>query len=183
LGPEQRWGFKEIRYHSLITARFLAELFPWSRFVLLRRDLKEVVASSVLAPWSLNSLTDVKSREDVEHVVQDCARAVCAMHVGLGTIAAGLPERVLSIGVADLVDGQIRERLFEFLALRLDDTIRAKIAVAASERLGATPPASLAGVGRPEIEAMAEAAIHSEERRDKRPPRRDYRYLVGWPRE
>jgi hypothetical protein len=36
LVPGQRWGFKEIRYYTLNTARFLAELFPWSLFVILR---------------------------------------------------------------------------------------------------------------------------------------------------
>jgi hypothetical protein len=180
LTPGQRWGFKEIRYYSLTTARFLSELFPWSRFIVLRRDLKATIASSILAPWSLASLTTVGSRQDVEYVVQDCAHAACAMQTGMDAIAAGLPERVITVDFSDLAIERIHEQLFEFLALDIDDAIRAKIASACAERLGATPPGKLAGLGRQEIEEMAEAAIAQEMLRGKLPLRRDYRFVMGW---
>lgn len=39
LQPGQRWGFKEIRYHTRMVAEYLVTLFPEAKFVLLRRDI------------------------------------------------------------------------------------------------------------------------------------------------
>ena len=106
---------------------------------MLRRDLKATIASSILAPWSLASLTTVGSRQDVEYIVQDCARAACAMQTGMDAIAAGLPERVITVDFPDLAIERIHEQLFEFLALDIDDAIRAKIAPCLFREIGATP--------------------------------------------
>jgi hypothetical protein len=46
---DQRWGFKEIRYHHELVATFLARLFPGGLFILLTRDPVELCVSNVLA--------------------------------------------------------------------------------------------------------------------------------------
>jgi len=51
LRPGQRWGFKEIRYHRVLTVRFLEKLLPDARFITLRRDIR--VPPAKIDPLSL----------------------------------------------------------------------------------------------------------------------------------
>jgi len=57
----QRWGFKEIRYHRVLTVRFLEKLFPNARFVILRRDIAEESNAEVAEALHL-TVPAVKSR-------------------------------------------------------------------------------------------------------------------------
>ena len=56
VGPGQRWGFKEIRYHSPALVGFLRRLFPAAQFILLDRDPVELCVSDMLVSWSLDQL-------------------------------------------------------------------------------------------------------------------------------
>lgn len=106
LHPNQRWGFKEIRYHSLLTARFLLDMFPSGRFVILRRDLTSLVRSNLLCAWSVRRLVemDAASNDDeLKRAVDDCAYAILAIDHGFGCIAATFPDRTFEIDYGALL--------------------------------------------------------------------------------
>ena len=64
LRPGQRWGFKEIRYHSPTVVRFLRRLFPAAQFILLNRDPIELCVSDMLVSWALGSLMAERVQTD-----------------------------------------------------------------------------------------------------------------------
>ena len=152
LADNQRWGFKEVRYHSLRTARFLTELFPWSRIVVLRRNLTAVVASTVCAPWSLERLKHVGT-DDVWKVIRDVAYAVAVFAYGDDAIVRELPDRAISIAVEKLNDELAR--MFDFLLLRMPD-----VTDILRRRIGGTEEAATLGpFGKHELLQMAENAV------------------------
>jgi hypothetical protein len=134
LKPGQRWGFKEIRYYSPVTIRFLADLFPSGRFVVLHRNLTELVVSNVMAPWSLGAIEADVSLDDL---VYDCAYALTVIEQGLEEVATIFPVRCISINyeaIADEVDN-----LFAFLDLDKTREIEEKIRFTLGIRAGETP--------------------------------------------
>jgi Sulfotransferase family len=98
----QRWGFKEIRYHRALTARFLADLFPDAQFIVLSREIREVAVSTILAPWSLRWLADhqeIMPEEMAEAIVRDVTDALLAIERGLGEVREALGPRCLHLAV------------------------------------------------------------------------------------
>ena len=90
LPPGTRWGFKEIRYHSVATAEFLIRLFPHARFVILRRDVLQLCISNIFAPWSRKELVAMGVHKDpvkARQAIKDCAYALAAIDNGLQQIA------------------------------------------------------------------------------------------------
>lgn len=134
--PGNCWGFKEIRYHSVRTARFLLELFPWSRIVLLRRKLEDVVISSLTAPWSLPHLKDIPPTRAFEPIA-DAAYAAAVISRGFDEIAAAFSsERVISVRFEELASEL--PSMFAFLALEQPDGVSAVL----NARIGATSAAA-----------------------------------------
>lgn len=136
LHPNQRWGFKEIRYHRPLTARFLAELFPWGKFVILRRDLTELVVSNVLAPWTKEAL---RCRSDVYlgDVVRDCAYALTVVDRGLADIEVALSSRAFGIKYEKYKESI--EDMFRFLGLEMSADTKAAVNQTLSIKAGGTP--------------------------------------------
>jgi hypothetical protein len=154
LADNQRWGFKEVRYHSLRTARFLTDLFPWSRIVVLRRNLTAVVVSTVCAPWSLERLKHVGTI-DVWDVIRDVAYAVAVFAYADDAIIRELPNHAISIAVENLKDEVAR--MFDFLQLRMPD-----VTDILYRRIGGTEEAARLGLfGSYELLEMAENAVAS----------------------
>lgn len=125
LRPMQRWGFKEIRYHTLTTARFLVEIFPSTQFVVLRRNLVEQCVSNIMVGWSLDRLRLLdagRSKEEATKVVQDCAYALVAIDLGLAGVAESFRSRTLSITYHALAgeSNEILRELYDFAGLRLE---------------------------------------------------------------
>jgi hypothetical protein len=131
LWPGQRWGCKEIRYHSVPTARFILSLFPNARFILLRRDLLQLCVSNVMAEWSLRHLALMgadRSESDATQAVQDCAYALAAIEADFASVQRAFPAQSLVVDYADLVsDADATARnVFEFADLaHYDDLLPA----------------------------------------------------------
>ncbi|MGH7155181.1 MAG: sulfotransferase [Acetobacteraceae bacterium] len=90
---EQRWGFKEIRYHSPLLATFLRQLFPASRFIVLDRDPVELCVSDMLVTWGRDRLVeDGVDRDHARFVqaVEDCLYAILAVRRNLALSATEL---------------------------------------------------------------------------------------------
>jgi hypothetical protein len=143
LRPGQRWGFKEIRYHRALTMRFLEKLFPDARFVILRRDIREVAVSAILAPWSLRWFwNDRESMPPLmaEAIVRDVTYALLAIESGLDAVHAQLGPRCLRLDYSQLLDAgrSFEEPLFSFLELTLSDEITTDIGKVLGARVGAT---------------------------------------------
>lgn len=143
LRPGQRWGFKEIRYHRVPTARFLQKLFPDARFVVLRRDIREVAVSTILAPWSLRWFRDDREAmppATAEAIVRDVTYAVLAIESGLDAVQAALGPRCLRLDYNQLLDPALgfAAPLFGFCALALSDRLAARIRKALEVRAGGT---------------------------------------------
>jgi hypothetical protein len=147
LHPGQRWGFKEIRYHSVATARFLAELFPDGRFVILRRDLTRLALSNLFAPWSRDVLRwtgALASETEIAAAVTDCAYALVAIDTGLQAIAEALPERC-HLMTHDAIEASPLQHfvaMFLFLGLRGSPTLQRDIEAVIAVRVGASDGAS-----------------------------------------
>jgi Sulfotransferase family len=101
LRPGQRWGFKEIRYHSLATAIFLHDLFPTAAFVFLSRDLPDAAVSNILAPWSLDRLPlgpdGSLAREIAEVAIDDVVYALLCIEKTRAEIQDTLPGRCFNL--------------------------------------------------------------------------------------
>lgn len=152
LEANQRWGFKEIRYNSIRTARFLTELFPWSRIVVLRRNLAAVVVSCVTAPWSLKFLLEVRPHQ-VRKVVEDVAYAIAAVSVGHDRILGELPARAMSVSTETLANEV--QNMFDFLLLPQRDVSDVLV-----RRIGSTnEAASLCGMNRLKLTKIAEESL------------------------
>jgi hypothetical protein len=130
LHPGQRWGFKEVRYHTLTTARFLATLFPDARFVILLRELTPLVLSNMLSPWSMGILRNLgatASEAGVRAAVHDCAYALAVINRGLASIARALADPVPTFGA-----------LFGFLGLPQWPALLDEVKETSGRQLGAT---------------------------------------------
>jgi hypothetical protein len=139
LAPEQRWGFKEIRYSGQAVTRFLLTLFPHCQFVILRRNLTELCISNVLADWSLDKLQSLGSFEDeaeAAQVVADCAYAIAAFDMRLADAARIAGASALSIKSEELVNRG--KEIFEFLALPMNGKLEAELAQVILARRGQT---------------------------------------------
>ena len=128
----QRWGFKEIRYHRVLTVRFLQKLFPGARLIILRRDLREVAVSAILASWSLRWLWDYReamSAEMAEAIVRDVTYALLAVESGLDAVRTELDLRCLQLDYSQLLDPahSFVAPLFGFLELVLSDQVTTRI--------------------------------------------------------
>jgi hypothetical protein len=69
LAPEQRWGFKEVRYNQTEALDMLHDVFPQGQFVFLRRNPLEVTRSIILTwkkdlPWDALPLAERLKRTD-----------------------------------------------------------------------------------------------------------------------
>ncbi len=150
LQPGQRWGFKEIRYHTVATARFLLALFPDARFVILRRALYPLAVSNLFARWSVDRLQGsgvLASEAGAREVIADCAYALTAIDHGFRAIVAALPERCHVVAHEAIQPNAQRlfADLFTFLGLPGSiELLHALNAVTAS-RVGGTDPATQAG--------------------------------------
>jgi hypothetical protein len=134
LRRDQRWGFKEIRYHKPHLIKFLHELFPRGQFVLLERNAAGLCVSSMLAPWTRKELLAEglghdrraflqKVRSHLQHILtmrRDWAEGLAA--VGAESIAMHYEDIV-----ADM-PGQM-DRLFNFLNLPVNEDIRARMQI------------------------------------------------------
>jgi hypothetical protein len=128
----QRWGFKEIRYHRVLTVRFLEKLFPGSQFVILRRDICDVAVSAILASWSLRWFWDYREAmpvEMAEAIVRDVTYALLAIDSGLDAVQAELGVRCLQLDYTQLVDSALAfvAPLFGFLELAPSDEVITRI--------------------------------------------------------
>jgi hypothetical protein len=143
LRPGQRWGFKEIRYHRALTVRFLEKLFPAARFVILRRDIREVAVSTILASWSLRWFWDFREAmpsEMAEAIVRDVTYAVLAIESGLDAVQAQVGPHCLQLDYSQLLDPALGfvAPLFGFLELVLSDQVFARIRKVLKVRSGET---------------------------------------------
>lgn len=142
LHPGQRWGFKEVRYHTPVTARFLATLFPEARFVLLQRELGPLVVSNMLTPWSMGKLRRLgatDSEAGVRAAVHDCAYALAVVNHGLDGIAKALPRQCCVVRSRALTD-PVRTfgALFAFLGLPQWPALLDEVKEASDRQLGVT---------------------------------------------
>jgi hypothetical protein len=143
LRPGQRWGFKEIRYHRILTVQYLEKLFPEARFIVLRRDIREVVVSAILASWSLRWFWDYReamSAEMAEAIVRDVTYAILAIESGLDAVQAKLGLRCLQLDYSQLLDPTLGfvVPLFGFLGLTLSDQVITRIRKVLTVRAGGT---------------------------------------------
>jgi hypothetical protein len=195
LQPHQRWGVKEIRYHTPEVANFILTLFPAARFVILRRDLVQQCVSNIMAEWSLKHLAlmqgDVSEAEALR-VIDDCAYALVAIDTGLNKIAATLPDCARVVAYEALGQGEdVIAGLYEFAGLAVTPELLAAANRMLGVRSGATTkvktqgfltteliaaqaPASIAAARR----AVAAQGIDISRLRAKRGPGR-YSFLVG----
>lgn len=144
LHPGQRWGFKEVRYHSVATARFLTTMFPDGRFVLLRRDLSQLIVSNMLAPWSIGRLDQTgatASEAEAVAAVFDCAYALAVVDRGLSEIAAAMPGLCRMVTHEQLrAPAALYPSLFAFLDLPQWPAMMDEVCEAAARPLGVTNP-------------------------------------------
>jgi hypothetical protein len=141
LRPGQRWGFKEIRYHTVRTASFLATLFPDARFVILRRALYPLALSNLFAPWSVDRLRwsgAIRSEADIRAAVIDCAYALTAIDHGFGAILAALPGRCHVVNHEAITPSaqDVFADLFMFLGLRGSRALLQAIIAVVESRVG-----------------------------------------------
>ncbi len=142
--PGQRWGFKEVRYHGVLTARFLATLFPDARFVILRREPYALAVSNLLAAWSLDRLRwsgALASEAGARAAIVDCAYALTAIDHGFQAIAAAFPDSCLTIAyeAIDATAQRLFAELFIFLGLRGSPELWQAITAVLGTRVGTTP--------------------------------------------
>jgi hypothetical protein len=143
LRPGQRWGFKEVRYHRVLTAQFLVDLFPDAQFVILTRDTKDVAVSSILAPWSLRwfwGYRDVMPAELAEAIIRDVTYALLVVEAGLDAVRTHLGPRCLHLDYRQLREpnGGFVAQLFGFLGLTVSESIAARIGKVLEVRAGAS---------------------------------------------
>jgi hypothetical protein len=143
LQPGQRWGFKEIRYHRVLTARFMEKLFPNARFVILRRDITEVAISAILASWSLRwfpNYRDAMPAEVAEAMVRDVTYALLVIENSLDAVHEQLGARCVRLDYSQLLDPSLKfaAPLFDFLELELPQEVIARVQQVLKVRAGGT---------------------------------------------
>jgi len=147
LRPGQRWGFKEVRYHTAAVTGFLAALFPDARFVILRRPLYPLALSNLFAPWSVDRLRwtgALQSDATVQAAIIDCAYALAAIDQGHRAIAAALPGRchVLDYDAITPAAQTVFAELFAVLGLSVSPALLRAAAGVAAARIGGSDPRS-----------------------------------------
>lgn len=153
----QRWGFKEVRYHTVATAGFLATLFPDARFVILRRALYPLALSNLFAPWSVDRLRwtgALASETGVRMAVQDCAYVLTVIDQGFREIAAALPDRCRVVEYEAITPAAtaLFAELFMFLGLRGSPALLQAVMAVLGARPGGSDPA--AGEGNLNLQAV-----------------------------
>ncbi len=146
VGPGQRWGFKEIRYHSPALVGFLRRLFPAAQFILLDRDPVELCVSDMLVSWSLDQLLADGVQHDsqaFERVVEDCLYAILAIRRNLESARALIAGRSIglryeSLGIAPEPE---MERVFGFLGLDVCAAVSGRLRLVSATVTGATDKA------------------------------------------
>jgi hypothetical protein len=143
LRPGQPWGFKEIRYHRLLTARFLKALFPGAQFVILTRDLADLAASAILAGWSLRWLGDPSAPMQAamaEAIVRDVTYALLVIERNLTEVEAELGRDCRRLDYRALVEPQrgFVAPLFAFLGLEVAGATAGRIARVLAAPVGGT---------------------------------------------
>ncbi len=143
LRPGQRWGFKEIRYHSPLLASYLAGLFPDARFVLLRRAIPNAAVSNILAAWSQERLDPPGGSvppELADAIVRDVVYALLAIDTNYRAIEAAMPDRCFTLDYADLAARNLPVLLlmFDFLGLGFPPDVTARIGRALAPRVNET---------------------------------------------
>jgi hypothetical protein len=168
LHPGQRWGFKEVRYHTPAVAHFLVGLFPDARFVILRRELAPLVVSNMLTPWAAHLLRQrgaTTSQAELLAAVSDCTYALAVVNRGLAEIAAALPERCRVIATRALADPVATfADLFGFLGLSQWPALLDEVVEASNRQLGATDLDRQEGLlSRAAIQTLLPTAIAAAE--------------------
>jgi|GEM_PF-2962356 len=160
--PEgHRWGFKEIRYHTPLVARFLHDLFPGARFVLLRRDPVKLCVSNLLAGWTLRASrrnTAGTDEDRMKAAIADCAYAIVAIDHGFTQIAAALGKACLVVDHETLATQPraVAARLATFVGFDMTPQLSRTIARTMRHRPGKTDTsASQNLLNRETIEALA----------------------------
>ncbi len=143
LRPGQRWGFKEIRYHRLLTVCFLEKLFPNARFIILTRDIGDVAVSAILASWSLRwfwEYRDTMPAELADAIIRDVTYALLAIEAGLAAVRAHLDTRCLHLDYSQLLepDHAFVAALFTFLGATISDAVATRIRQVLKVRSGST---------------------------------------------
>lgn len=141
LESNQRWGFKEIRYNTRLTAQFLAELFPRSRFIIVRRNLPDLVVSNMMAPWTLGNPNNIEP-EDLAEAVDDCAYALTAVDRGFDGISAALRSRSFDIQYEHVTD--MAFAMLDFCELERSGEVEARVAATLATTAGDTPKENVA---------------------------------------
>jgi len=151
LRPDQRWGFKEIRYHRPELIRFLHELFPRGQFVVLQRDVTSLCISSLLVPWTLQRLlANGIGRDEGAFLqrVEDQLHSILAMRRNWteGLASAGLQS--ILVQYEDIVSDMPRQMdcIFQFLDLSVDDAVRARMRISFGA-VASTPKGTVAPSG------------------------------------
>jgi len=201
LQPGQRWGFKEIRYHSPTLVRFLRRLFPAAQFILLDRDPVELCVSDIMVSWALDQLLADRVQHDSETffaAVEDCLYAILAVRQSRLDARSAIADQVIAVNYAALAlsPEQEMDRIFRFLRLPECPGLQARlhqasrVVAGATDKAPAIPPNELGLLTEPRIRDAAErllpriAARIAREGVDPTRLRRErgegrYSYLIG----
>jgi hypothetical protein len=150
LQPGQRWGFKEIRYHRVLTVLFLQKLFPDARFVILRRDVQELAVSAILASWSLRWFWDYRETMPTamaEAIVRDVTYALLAIEHGLDAVESQLGPHGLWLDYHELLDPALgfAQPLFDFCRVSLTEPVLIRVRRVLEVRAGGTDHGTIFG--------------------------------------
>jgi hypothetical protein len=129
---DQRWGFKEIRYHDPKLLAFLDAVFPLAQGVVLTRDPVELCISNMLAAWALERLEAAgvdRDRAEFLRAVEDCLYAIVAIERNLKAVMLGRADRVITVRYEALCESPSTEleRVIKFLGLAVDRPIQARL--------------------------------------------------------
>ena len=116
--PETRWGFKEIRYHSIQSLELLLALFPACRLMFLMREPVHICVSFAAA--QINASGARKSRH--ARIVRKIAkRLVRPFFEFAADCLPGLQDRSLLVSYEGLVEQGVpnMHRIADFLELRM----------------------------------------------------------------
>lgn len=166
--PDQRWGFKEIRYHSPTLVRFLRRLFPAAQFILLDRDPIELCVSDMLVSWALGSLMAERVQHDRQTflaAVDDCLYAILAVRRNLAHARAAIADQSIAVQYEALVSAPEAEMASLLGFLRLPDCagLSARLRLVARTVTGATdktPALSTLDLGLLTAPSIREVAAH-----------------------
>ena len=108
LGPEVRWGFKEIRY-EVDTLETLMEMFPQARLVMLARDLEGQVGSRFYAFGRGDyDLSIAEDRAEAQVKLDRMISEWLTRYGDLLALAKAMPDRCSLVAYSDLAHGSER---------------------------------------------------------------------------